>query len=340
MKIVIPAIKVPFIRGGAERMTEGLADALRHRGHEVETIHFPFKFSPESALETLMAYCETLDVETFNGKHVDKAIALQFPAYYVNHPDLVLWLMHQHRAAYELYDAATASPELTALRQKIHRMDTLKLGRIAHRYSMCKNVSRRLEVANGISSVPVYHPPAHEDSFFCAPAYNYIFYPSRLEALKRQDLLIRAMAHTKTPVCAIIAGEGGVGTQLNALVHQLKLQDRVRLTGYISEAQKITLYARSLGVFFGPFDEDYGYVTLEAMLASKPVITCTDSGGPLEFVVHNDTGFVSAPEPREIAHHIDWLWTHRHKAAEMGAAGRSHYAAQQITWDKVVDQLL
>ena len=40
----------------------------------------------------------------------------------------------------------------------------------------------------------------------------------------------------------------------------------------------------ALGVIFPPLDEDYGYVTLEAMLAAKPVITCTDSGGPLEFV--------------------------------------------------------
>ena len=35
---------------------------------------------------------------------------------------------------------------------------------------------------------------------------------------------------------------------------------------------------------FAPFDEDFGYVTLESFLAHKPVITATDAGGPLEFV--------------------------------------------------------
>lgn len=36
----------------------------------------------------------------------------------------------------------------------------------------------------------------------------------------------------------------------------------------------------ALGVVFVPQDEDLGYITLEAMLASKPVIV-SDSGGPL-----------------------------------------------------------
>ena len=27
-----------------------------------------------------------------------------------------------------------------------------------------------------------------------------------------------------------------------------------------------------------------GYVTMESFLSKKPVITCSDSGGPLEFV--------------------------------------------------------
>ena len=44
---------------------------------------------------------------------------------------------------------------------------------------------------------------------------------------------------------------------------------------------------------FPPFDEDYGYVTLEAFLARKPVVTTTDAGGPLEFVEDGVTGLVT-----------------------------------------------
>jgi len=53
---------------------------------------------------------------------------------------------------------------------------------------------------------------------------------------------------------------------------------RVTWTGAVTEQQLIDLYAGALGIVFPPFDEDYGYITLEAFLARKPVITTTDAG--------------------------------------------------------------
>ena len=82
-------------------------------------------------------------------------------------------------------------------------------------------------------------------------------------------------------------------------------------------------YACSLAVFFGPQDEDYGYVTLEAMLARKPVITCTDSGGPLEFIIEDQTGLVTAPDAEALAAAIDKLYENEPLAIELGAAGIS-----------------
>ena len=49
---------------------------------------------------------------------------------------------------------------------------------------------------------------------------------------------------------------------------------------YISDEEKLRLYANCLGVIYPPLDEDYGYITLEAMLAQKPVVTTRDAGGP------------------------------------------------------------
>ena len=39
--------------------------------------------------------------------------------------------------------------------------------------------------------------------------------------------------------------------------------------------------ARCRAVVFPPFNEDYGFVTVEAFMCGKPVITCHDSGGPV-----------------------------------------------------------
>ncbi|PHM09241.1 hypothetical protein CK516_15780 [Nostoc sp. 'Peltigera malacea cyanobiont' DB3992] len=94
------------------------------------------------------------------------------------------------------------------------------------------------------------------------------------------------------------------------------------------------------GGFFGSYDEDYGYVTLEAMLAAKPVITCNDSGEAVEFVIDQETGFVVNPEPEAIAQAIDDLYFHQQSAAAMGMAGLERYRTLNISWDNVINKLL
>lgn len=108
MKVVLTANLVPFMLGGADHMIQGLDRALRRAGHDVALLRFPFKFSPAMAIESLMSFCESLDATEFNGLCPDQVISLQFPGYGVQHPDHRIWLMHQHRRAYDLYDDAQA----------------------------------------------------------------------------------------------------------------------------------------------------------------------------------------------------------------------------------------
>ena len=67
------------------------------------------------------------------------------------------------------------------------------------------------------------------------------------------------------------------------------------------------LYRDALAVLYVPYDEDYGLVTVEAMACGKPVVTTHDSGGPLEFVIDAENGFVTRPEPQALAERIDQL---------------------------------
>jgi glycosyltransferase involved in cell wall biosynthesis len=85
-------------------------------------------------------------------------------------------------------------------------------------------------------------------------------------------------------------------------------------------------------------DEDYGYGTVEAMAAARPVITTDDAGGVLEFVEDGVTGFVTPPEPQAIARSITRLMSDAGEAERLGRAGRERVAG--ITWDGVVDALL
>ena len=144
----------------------------------------------------------------------------------------------------------------------------------------------------------------------------------------------------QAPVRFVLAGQGGQFQAAQQLVTELGLGDRVRRLGAISSAEKWVWYAKALAVCYPPFDEDYGYVTLEAMLSAKPVVTCTDSGGPLEFVLPGQTGLVVEPSAQAMAEAFDQLAASPLQAEAMGAAGQAHYHACAISWATVVDRLL
>ena len=90
-------------------------------------------------------------------------------------------------------------------------------------------------------------------------------------------------------------------------------------------------------MLFAPYQEDYGYVTLEAFLSRKPVITANDSGGTLEFVVDCVNGYVCEPTPDALAAAVNRLAKDAALAAELGARG--HSVAANISWDTVVNRL-
>lgn len=340
MNIIVTACQVPFIGGGAGYHINGLVDALRTEGHKVELLRLPFQFAPPSAVRSVMDFAERLDLSRPNGQQVDRVISLQFPGYGVHHPHHIVWLMHQYRAAYELFDPAAADTEMTALREDVHAFDRRTLARVRHRFANSPRVAERLHKYNGLEAEPLAHPPPFAAHYRTAPAQPYVFCPSRLESLKRQDLLIKAAVRIQSPVGVVIAGEGGQADRYRALVEELGVGHRVRFVGSLTESEKIRFYANALAVFFAPFDEDYGYVTLEAMLAAKPVITCSDSGGSLAYVEEGVTGHVLPPSPDAIADVIDTLWGDAARAAALGRQGRDAYDALGLSWRHTVERLL
>lgn len=344
MRVAVATVQVPFIFGGAELMTRGLCAALTRAGHQVDMVTMPFRFGPPAAVLESMAAWEAQDFARFDCGPIDQVIALKFPAFYLSHPNKRLWLMHQHRSVYELFDTpygdSSANAEAVALRAEVMRRDNAALAGARRVFTISPTVSERLLHHNGVSSEPLLQPPAGAELFHSGPAMPYVFVPSRLESLKRQELLIRAMAMVHEPVYSVIAGDGGMRARLEQVVSELQLHHRVKFVGRASEAELRRWYAHSLAVFFGPLLEDYGFITLEAMLSSRAVITCTDSGGPTHFVRDGETGLVTAPEPEAVAAAINTLWANRARARDMGVNARHHYDALKISWDHVLERLL
>ena len=346
MRIAIVTSKVPFVRGGAEVHAEQLEAALVQAGHEVELIAIPFRwYPPEQLLDHLMA-CRLLNLDESNGTPIDRVIGLKFPAYHVKHPNKVLWILHQFRTAFDLWDGPEADlayhPNGRQIRDAVVQVEQSLLPEARALYANSRNVSDRLLKHCGIPSEPLYHPPQDADLFYISPAEDYFYYPSRLAPLKRQALVIEALGYCRQPVRIVFSGKPDTpdyGRTLEQLAARFKVSKRIRWAGLVTEEEKRRLYAGSRGILFPPRDEDYGYVTLEAMLSSKPVITCTDSGGPLEFVRDNETGLVCEADARELARAMDRLWKERSFAEKAGRAGRERYHAMRISWGHVVEVL-
>jgi len=347
MRILIATTQVPFIRGGAEAHAEGLRDALAAEGHEAEVVAGPFKwYPPEKILEHMLG-CRLMDLTEVAGTPVDLLIGLKFPAYLIPHTNKVLWILHQFRTAYELWDHPLGdliySPNGAEVRDAIRRADSKLIPEAKAVFANSGNVARRLKEFCGIESEPLYHPPPNAEKFFRAEPEDYLFFPSRLCLPKRQALVLEALARTNEQVRVRFAGAPDTpayADQLKSLARKLGVSSRVEWMGQVSEEEKRELYARSAGVLYPPIDEDFGYVTLEAMLASKPVITCTDSGGPLEFVRGRETGLIADPSSESLAASMDELWRERARAKRMGERGRELYREMKISWANVVGRLL
>ena len=166
--------------------------------------------------------------------------------------------------------------------------------------------------------------------------------PSRINQTKRQQLAIEALRYTKSNVKLVLLGKAdndGVMAELKRAIQEYHAEKKVEFIGFVSHKEKLDLYAKARAVLFIPKDEDYGYITLEAMAASKAVITAKDSGGPLEFVTDGETGLICEPEAKALAKAMDRVTTSAALADEMGRAGKTRLAEMNISWDHVVKEL-
>lgn len=346
-KIIIANTQVPFIYGGAEYLAERLRKKLIEYGHKAEQANIPFKWYPPERIPEHILACRLLDLTQSSGEDIDMLIGLKFPAYYIKHPNKVFWIFHQFKQVYDLwgtkYQDIPSTPEGLKIKEIIIHSDNNFLREAKRIYTISNVVSKRLKDFNNIESTPLYPPLDDADSFYCNDYSDYIFYPSRVNTAKRQALAIESMKNTKTKARLIIAGKAEDVRYLaflEEIIRKNKLEEKVKLLGAISQDDKIMLFADALGCLFIPYNEDYGFVTLESFYSQKPVITCTDSGGTLEFVENAINGYIVSPEPEAIASAIDELYLNKEKTRKMGKAGYEKLLSLNISWDNVIEALV
>jgi glycosyltransferase involved in cell wall biosynthesis len=340
--VLVCETQVPLVRGGAELLVRQLVSELRRRGVASDRVSVPFKWYPKDEILPHAAAWRMLDLTESNGRPIDLVITTKFPTYFARHPKKVCWLVHQHRAVYELcateYSDFAHEEIDVGLRDRIMALDEQMLGECEALYTISRTVTARLQKYNGLASIPLYHPPMLAPKLTPGVHGNYVLSVARLERNKRVDLAVRAMAHLPRHLQLVVVGEGSHQALIEQVASDLDVRDRIRFAGAVVDDELVALYRDALCLVYVPYDEDYGLATLEGFLSGKPVVTARDSGGTLEFVRDGENGFVVDPDPTAIADAVARLDADRSRAASLGAAGRDLAAA--ISWDTVIERLL
>lgn len=341
-KVAVLHAQVPFGWGGAESHAADLVKNLIRRGFETEYIALPIKWYPNEALLDSYLMWRMADLTEANGHKIDLVIPMKAPSFVVKHPNKVTWLMHQHRAAYDRRDdviegGLNTIPGGSKLIETITNIDTMTIRESVAIYANSKNVAARLKKYNNIDSIPLYHPPTLEGQYHSGKFGDYIFSVGRLVPIKRMDLLIRALQYCDKGIRIKIAGKGPEYEPLQKLAQELNVQDRVDLLGFVPDEDIPDLYANALAVCYPPVDEDYGIVTLEGFLSQKPILSCWDSGGVLEFVRDGENGYIVNAEAEAMGDRFEKLYRNKNMAKEFGWEG--YQLVKDISWDNVIDEL-
>jgi glycosyltransferase involved in cell wall biosynthesis len=310
--ILVLGVQVPFVYGGAEILNETLIKEINKRENlKAEIVMLPFKWYPEKQLLNDILAWRLLDLSESNGIKIDLVISTKFPSYAIRHPNKALWLLHQYRPMYDLantqYDIPNSTPQKREIRDELKRLDNKFLSEYKTIYTISNTVSNRLKKYNNFNSTPLLPPPALSSQIVAKEYGDYILYIGRLDPLKRVDLLIEAIAITPRAK-AIIIGKGAEFDRLYRLIREKDIEDRCSLLGFVSDSKLIQYLSLCRAVFYAPIDEDYGYATIEAFLAQRPVITCRDSGEVKNMVEESRSGFVSDNTRQSISSVLDKIY--------------------------------
>jgi glycosyltransferase involved in cell wall biosynthesis len=343
MNVLVLTNMVPFVHGDAETLCERLVLNLQRYGVEAEAMRIPFSWEPAERLIEEMLAARSLRIS-----NVDRVIALKFPAYLAPCPNKVFWLVHQFRQAYDLWDAGQSNiprdERGEVIRTAIRCADDLAFSEARAIFVVSPQVSERLRRYNGWDSIHLPVPLDDPELFTGGPSDGFILASGRVNARKRQHLLIEALRHAPD-VRLVVAGPPDTPEDAALLwkrATSAHVEDRLTLDlRLLPRAAQANLVNRALAVAYLPYDEDtVGHVTLEAFQARKPVLTVHDAGGVLWAVRHGETGLVVEPTPEALGAALQEIVTKPQVVARMGAAGLECLNGFGLNWKVTIERLL
>lgn len=188
----------------------------------------------------------------------------------------------------------------------------------------------------------IYNAVEIDEAEKSEPAPFQFIYLGRLVFYKNLEVVIKAISIVKKEypkVSLIIVGGGPHRASLERLVNDLKLQDNVKFTGFVSAKEKNRLLASSQALVFPSLCEGFGLAILEAFSHKKPVLV--SNVRPLSDIVSDKlTGFVISPyDEKEWARTLENIISEPENSYRMGVAG-NELLETTYTIGKMRDKIL
>jgi glycosyltransferase involved in cell wall biosynthesis len=184
------------------------------------------------------------------------------------------------------------------------------------------------------NAIPVAEtPPAAPDmaarqKWQCATDEFVVVVPARLNPVKGHRYLLQALTLlVDLPnIVVLIAGDGPLRADLEAMAMSSGLAAKVRFLGFVDATESLLLAADC--VCLPSLTEAMPFVILEAAAAARPMLASRVGGIP-SLVEHRQTGYLVPPaDPDALAGGLRWLAGHPEEARRMGRAANDRVRSE------------
>lgn len=360
--MINPAEKRQFIlydylqvAGGAERLTQTLAEALPDFQIVVSQIYPDYRRLADTDSGAPLILSKGID--HLLGRVPAAIFNFSLRTQFLCDADTVLYsgfyaplAVHHQRRGYRIYYCHTPPRYAFDLKQEyLGRLHpSLRPGFrvfthwIKNRYltsiqkmdrviANSDNVRARLLNVAGIDA-EVVHPPIDTDQFCWLGQDNYYVSTARLESNKRVDLIVEAFQRMPDRRLIVLSG----GSALKRLKTRAGKMRNIHFTGWQTDRQLRRWIGNAIATLYIPVNEDFGMSPVESMAAGKPVIGVAE-GGLLETILDGQTGILLPAEPTvdHIIAAVRQLTAHRALAMRQDCKARARLFSRDIFIDRM-----
>lgn len=197
-------------------------------------------------------------------------------------------------------------------------------------------------VYNGINCLRydgnLWDPAEVRGRYGVGPMDPMVLFVGRMATQKGPDILVEAIPSvlaSRPDAKFVLVGDGYMKEGLVARVHEMGVAGSVCFTGQMSGQPLVDMFKATDLVAIPSRNEPFGIVTLEAWASNKPVVV-TKSGGPREFVWHDNDGYLVDTSADGMAWGICNAFANFEHSRYMGDRGRVK-AAFQFSWNSIAE---